>query len=246
MLVINLGFLQKKEIAKKKGKKDTFTNRIINEERLIFQISTGRIRKPTILRHPIERVPTLVKPRLRIKRKRGGTREEGGGLNRGGWLPGSTSADIHLRDPIRQDRYVSRHLTSLPALNRMPGYSHACQFQPLACHVTPPPPLFYLDSGRDLCVNVNIVAGEIRVAVWNCCTRSAQTLFPPVCQCYRTFISAKEHFSGKGVALHASDRIDLYRELGIFFYGFIWRGSNIRENYHTMICKLRQQTIWLE
>lgn len=36
-------------------------------------------------------------------------------------------------------------------------------------------------------------------------------------------------FLWKGVALHASDRIDLYRELGIFFffYGFIWRGINI-------------------
>lgn len=42
-------------------------------------------------------------------------------------------------------------------------------------------------------------------------------------------------FLWKGVALHASDRIDLYRELGIFFFLWIWRGSNIRENYHTRV-----------
>ena len=106
----------------------------------------------------------------------------------------STSTDIHLRDPIRQDRYVSRHLTSLPALNRMPGYSHACQFQPVGLagvfgcvclsygrilrHLSA---FLSRQADGDLYVNVNIVADEIRVVVRNCCTRSAQTLFPPVC-----------------------------------------------------------------
>lgn len=82
-------------------------------------------------------------------------------------LPG----DIHLRDPIRQDRYVSRHLTSLPALNRMPGYSHACQFPrspfpsflPLSArpfslrHSVAYTPSRVPSRCRDLCFNVNIV-----------------------------------------------------------------------------------------
>lgn len=129
----------------------------------------------------------------------------------------------------------------------------------LPCHVTPPPPLFYLDSGRDLCVNVNIVAGEIRVAVWNCCTRSAQTLFPPVCQCYWTFISAKEHFSGREwlftlpIESICIGNWIFFFFFFFFFYGFIY-GEGLILKYSRKLFienesysrKLGQQTIWLK
>lgn len=159
-------------------------------------------------------------------------RTESGGGARGWsarerrWLPSSTSADIHLRDPIRQDRYVSRRLTSLPALNRMPGYSHACQFPPFArlparlagClpfYVAPVPPPS-ISARRDLCVNVNIVAGEIRAAVLAWCTRSAQTPLPlvPAALGQLRQPGAKQHSPKKGNSIPNRKCLMICRESG--------------------------------
>lgn len=50
----------------------------------------------------------------------------------------SLVGDIHLRDPIRQDRYVSRRLTSLPALNRTPGVFSCMPIPPSSLSVRLP------------------------------------------------------------------------------------------------------------
>lgn len=77
--------------------------------------------------------------------------------------------DIHLGDPIRQDRYVSRRLTSLLVLNRISKYSHACQFQ--------------YPWRSDLYVNVNMLATTLFLPFW--------------CLRYRNLISRERNHTRK-------------------------------------------------